>query len=161
MRTSLIIALLLALASCKDDDISWIAIENVTALPIYASAYSSDYTEGDWIQPGVTDEFYSIANNWLDGFAYFSFYYDSLVIYIKDHEYPVRFYKDGRAENYDPTLNPFTNPEVWKTRSYKRYMDGSLTESLEEKQIFEHYFSIEAEKVKTLSDTIYQLLTPA
>ena len=103
------------LVGCSDDNLSYISIRNETSIPIYALPYTAEYTNGEWIQPGLTDEFYSINCDCLDGFEYFSFYYDSLIIYIKDHdEKPVKFYKDGTTVNYDPTLNPFTNPEVWK-----------------------------------------------
>ncbi len=116
-------------------------------IPIYAISYSSDYSDGDWIQPGVYDEFYSISIDHLNGYEYFSVYYDSLIVFLKDHEdQPVKFYKDGKTINYDPRLNPFTNPDVWQTRAFNRHLPGSSFESLEEKQIYEDYFSIEVIK---------------
>jgi hypothetical protein len=148
--------------ACSSNDLSYISIRNDTELPIYALPYSSEFTDGNWIQPGVTDEFYSINCDCLDGYAYFSFYYDSLIIYIKDHDdEPVKFYKDGSTVNYDPTLNPFTNPDVWNTHSFERHVSGSSFETMEEKRIMEHYFAIEPESVKSLADTLTHELNPA
>ena len=142
-------------AGCAKDELSWISIQNKTSIPIYAQPYSSDFTNGEWIQPGLADEFYSINGDYLDGFEYFSFYYDSLIIHMKDHdEDPIKFYQDGTTENYDPTLNPFTNPDVWKTRSFERHLPRSAFNTLEEKHIVEHFFCIDAEDVKSLCDTI-------
>lgn len=162
MRGFSLILLVFILTGCADDELSWISIQNETTIPIYALPYSADFTDGEWIQPGVADDFYSINCDCLDGFEYFSFYYDSLIIYMKDNEEePIKFYKDGTAVNYDPVLNPFTNPEVWKMRDFERHMTGSAFESLEEKHISEHYFCIDPESVESLSDTIPNELNPA
>lgn len=162
MRGIALILLLFLVTGCANDDLSWISIRNDTAVAIYALPYSSDYTNGEWIPPGVVDEFYSINNDYLDGYEYFSFYYDSLIIYMKDHEDdPIKFYQDGSAENYDPTLNPFTNPDVWKTRYFERHLPGSGFNTLEEKHITEHYFCIDDESVKSLVDTIFHELNSA
>lgn len=162
MRTVSAILLLILLAGCADDELSWISIQNGTTTPIYALPYSADFTDGEWIQPGVADDFYSISCDCLDGFAYFSFYYDSLIIYLKDHEEdPIKFYKDGSAINYDPVLNPFTNPDVWEIRDFEKHVPGSSIESLQEKHIFEHYFSVSPENVDFLCDTVLNELNPA
>ncbi len=153
---------LVILVGCTDDELSWISIHNDTSIPIYALPYTSSYTKGEWIHPGGIDEFYSIACDCLDGFEYFSFYYDSLIIYIQDHDdYPVKFFKDGTTVNYDPTLNPFTNPDVWRSHAIERSIPGSGIEGDELKQIFEHFFSIRTENVKSLADTIVYPLNPA
>ncbi|MEZ5072569.1 MAG: hypothetical protein R2751_16805 [Bacteroidales bacterium] len=91
MRGLFIFLILVSLSSCADSDLSWIAIENETQVPIYALPYSSEFTRRT--VDGLTDEFYSIACDCLDEkFAYFSFYYDSLIIFIKDHDdAPVKF----------------------------------------------------------------------
>jgi len=162
MRGLAFIILGFIVAGCNNDELSRISIRNDTTIPIYVLPYSSDYSNGDWIQPGVVDEFYSLNCDCLDGFGYFSFYYDSLIVYMKDmDETPVKFYKDGTTINYDPTKNPFINEEVWKKRNYDKHLEGSAFNTLEEKHIFEHYFCIEAESVKSLSDTITQELQPA
>jgi hypothetical protein len=162
MRGLAIILLLGMLAGCNNDELSRISIRNDTTIPIYVLPYSSDFTNGDWIQPGVMDDFYSLNCDCLDGFEYFSFYYDSLIVYLKDmEESPVKFYKDGATINYDPTLNPFINEAVWKTRDYDKHLEGSAFNTLEEKHIYEHYFAIEAKSVKSLSDTLTQELQPA
>lgn len=162
MRVVALIIVLVAAAGCSSDDLSWISIHNDTQLPIYALPYTSDFSDGEWIQPGLIDEFYSINCDCLDGFEYFSFYYDSLIIFIKDHdEDPVKFYKDGTAVNYDPTLNPFTNPDVWKAHQFEHQFPGTTYENAEKKRVLEHYFSIETEKVKSLADTVYFELNPA
>lgn len=156
------ILVLFLLAGCADDDLSWISIRNETGFLIYAQSYSSGYTDGDWIHPGLTDEFYSINSDCLDGYTYFSFYYDSLIIFMKDHdEDPIKFYQDGSTENYNPTLNPFTNPDVWKKREFERHLSGSFSNTLEEKHIFDHYFCIDEESIKSLTDTILYELNPA
>jgi len=162
MRGLFLFILVLLLTGCNSDDLSWISIRNNTSIPIYALPYSSDYTNGDWIQPGVADNFYSLNCDCLDGFEYFSFYYDSLIVFIKDmEETPIKFYKDGRTINYDPTLNPFINEDVWKNHDFDRFLSGSAFNTHEEKHISEYYFCIEAESVKSLSDTITQELQPA
>jgi len=161
MRGIAWVILLLLIAGCASDDLSWIAIRNMTDVPIYALPYSSDFTDGEWIEPGSAEDFYSIECDCLDGFGYFSFYYDSLIIYLRDHDdNPVKFYKDGTTVNYDPTLNPFLNPDVWETRELKQNVRGSGATELEDQHIFEHYFCIEAEKVKSLEDTILHELNP-
>lgn len=162
MRGVAVIFLVFLLTGCNNDELSWISIKNDTTIPIYVLPYSSDYTNGEWIQPGVADEFYSLNCDCLDGFAYFSFYYDSLIVFMKDREEtPVKFYKDGTTINYDPTLNPFINRDVWKSRDFEKHLSGSSFNTLKEKHIFEHYFSIDAEKIKFLSDTITTELHPA
>jgi hypothetical protein len=162
MRRLIWLGVLILLAGCSNDEQSWISIRNGTDLAIYALPYSSEFSNGAWIQPGSMDDFYSIECDCLDGFSYFSFYYDSLIIYLEGFdEQPVKFYKNGSAVNYDATLNPFTNPDVWKKREFNRYLPGSSLNTLEEKHIFEHYFSINAASVKSLSDTVRMDLHPA
>lgn len=143
---------MLILAGCNNDDLTWISIQNGTGTPIYALPYASDYSNGEWIQPGSADEFYSIDCDCIDGFSYFSFYYDSLIVYLKEHsEDPIKFYKDGTTINYDPKLNPFINEEVWLTRDFERHLSGSAFNTLEEKHIYEHYFTVEASGVKSIN----------
>ncbi len=162
MRGIAWILLLFLFTGCTEDDLSWLSIRNGTSVAIYAQPYTSDFTDGEWIPPGVADEFYSINNDDLDGYEYFSFYYDSLIIYMKDLDNdPIKFYKDGTAVNYDPTLNPFTNPDVWKIRDFKRHLPGSAFNTLEEKHIYEHFFNIDSESVKSLYDTILHELNSA
>jgi hypothetical protein len=162
MRGAAILFLVFLLAGCNNDELSWISIRNNTSIPIYVLPYTSDYTFGEWIQPGVSDEFYSLNCDCLDGFAYFSFYYDSLIIFMKNlDETTVKFYKDGTTLNYDPTLNPFINPDVWKSRSFDRHLSSTSFNTLEEKHVFDHYFCIETESIKSLSDTITSELQPA
>ncbi len=157
------ISLMFLLTGCMNDELSWMSISNNTEVPFYAQPYSSEFTEGDWIQPGVMSEFYSIKCDCLDGFSYFSFYYDSLIIYLEDDtDCPVKFYKDGTTVNYDPTLNPFTNPDVWRNREFDRTLPGdSFNSTIQEKHISEHYFCIDSEFIKSLSDTILQELNPS
>ena len=162
MRRVAILFLFFLFAGCNNDELSWISIRNDTSIHIYVLPYTSDYTYGEWIQPYVSDEFYSLNCDCLDGFAYFSFYYDSLIIYMKDmEETTVKFYKDGTTLNYDPTLNPFINRDVWKSRSFDRHLSSNSFNSHEEKHIFDTYFCIEAESIKSLSDTITSELHPA
>lgn len=157
-----IAGILLLLAGCTDNVQSWLSIHNGTELPIYTLPYTSDYSEGSWIQPGVVEDFYSIENDCLDGYEYFSFYYDSLIVFLEgaDSE-PIKFYKDGSAINYDATLNPFTNPDVWKKKEFDRHLPGSALSTLEEKRIYEHYFSIQSASIKSLRDTTRLDLNPA
>jgi hypothetical protein len=146
------IIVLMALFGCTNNDVTWISIKNGTTIPIYTLPYSSDFTNAEWIQPGVTDDFYSITCDCLDGFTYFSFYYDSLIVLLKDHEDdPIKFYKDGTTVNYDPALNPFINADVWHTKDFDRNLKSSGINTLEEKHIFEYYFCIEGAKIKSLS----------
>jgi len=162
MRAFSVLVILFLLAGCADEELSWISIQNETSIPIYALTYSSDLSDGDWIQPGVADDFYSINCDCLDGFEYFSFYYDSLVIYMKDLENePIKFFKDGSSINYDPLLNPFINPDVWQTRDLEKHVPGSFFESSDDIHIFDHYFSIDAENIESLHDTIPGELDPA
>jgi hypothetical protein len=154
MRILPLIILLITLMGCHDGELSYISISNETPFPIYALSYTSEYSDGDWIQPGLTDEFYSIGIGTLNGFEYFSAYYDSLIIFVKDYEdEPVKFYSDGVTVNYDPKLNPFTNSDVWQTRAFKRHLPETASEGLEEKWIFEDYFSIEISKIISLCET--------
>jgi hypothetical protein len=157
------IFLMFLMVGCGNNDLSWISICNQTEVSIYAQPYSSEFANSDWIEPGGSDDFYSINCDCLDGFEYFSFYYDSLIVILMDHENePIKFYKDGTTINYDPTLNPFMNPEVWKIREFDRYLTNSESESTnQEKHISEHYFSISQENIKSISDTIFQELNPA
>lgn len=153
MKALPLIIVLIILASCNDDQLSYLSIRNETTHTIYAVSYSSSYSNGDWIQPGLTDEFHSLNIEHINGFEYFSFYYDSVVVYLKDYEdHPVKFYKDGTTINYNATLNPFINSEVWHTRYLVRRLPGSNQERLEEKQINEDYFRIEPEWIKSLGD---------
>jgi len=163
MKGIAFVLLLVILAGCVNDDLSWMSIRNQTDVPIYALPYSSEFTNGDWIAPGRTEDFYSINCDCLDPFDYFSFYYDSLIIIMKDHEKdPIKFYQDGKTVNYDPTLNPFTNPDVWRTKEFDQtYSTGLFGSSSLQAHIFEHYYSISADYVKPLSDTIFGELNPA
>ena len=153
MRGFIWIVVLVALTGCEKDDLSWISIKKNTSSPIYILPYSADFTNAEWIQPGVSDEFYAINCDCLDAYAYFSFYYDSLIIFLKEQEgHPIKFYKDGTTVNYDPSFNPFINPDVWQTQSFDRHLSGSATNTMEEKHIYEHYFCIEAEHVESLCE---------
>ena len=162
MRAVAILFLFFLLAGCNNDELSWISIRNDTSIPIYVLPYTSDYSYGEWIQPWVSDDFYSLNCDCLDGFTYFSFYYDSLIVIMKDaEETTIKFYKDGTTLNYDPTLNPFINPDVWKSRSFDRHLSSTSFNTLEEKHIFDTYFCIDAQSIKSLSDTITMELHPA
>lgn len=152
MRGFIWILALIFIAGCANETQSWISIKNETTIPIFVLPYSSDFTNADWIQPGVSDDFYSINCDCLDGFEYFSFYYDSLIIHMQDHDdEPIKFYKDGTTENYNPALNPFINEDVWKVQDFNRAVSGSAFNTIEEKHIYEYYFCIEEEQVKSLS----------
>ena len=152
MRGVILVFILFILAGCSNDDLTWISIKNGTGTPIYVLPYTSDYSNGDWIQPGVADEFYSIDCDCIDGFSYFSFYYDSLIVYLKDYsDDPIKFYKDGTTINYDPLLNPFINEEVWNSRDFERHLSGSAFNTLEEKHISEYYFTVESSGVKSIN----------
>ena len=152
MKGFIWVIVLLILSGCASDELSWISIKNDTTIPIYVLPYSSEFTNADWIQPGVSDDFYSINCNCIDGFAYFSFYYDSLIVLLDEHDdEPIKFYKDGTTVNYDPELNPFINEDVWETHDFDRAVSGSAFNTLEEKHIIEHYFRIREEHVKSLS----------
>jgi hypothetical protein len=154
--------MLLLLVGCSNNEMSWISIQNDTSIPIYALPYTSAYTSGDWIHPGFSGEFYSINCDCLDAYEYFSFYYDSVIIYIKGYDHdPVKFFKDGKTVNYDPTLNPFTNPGVWKSHEIERNLPTNGSEGHEMRQIMEHFFSIKTESVKSLADTVMYELNPA
>ncbi|HDS07990.1 MAG TPA: hypothetical protein ENO05_10225 [Bacteroides sp.] len=157
-----IISILILLSGCASDDQSWLSIYNATGVPIYTLPYTSEYTEGSWIQPGVAGDFYCIDNDYLDGYTYFSFYYDSLIVYLDGYDGdPIKFYQDGSTVNYDATLNPFTNPEVWEKREFNRHLPGSAIQTLEEKRIHEHYFSINSASIKSICDTTRMNLNPA
>lgn len=152
MKGFLWIIALMTLIGCNNSDLTWISIKNATTLPIYVLPYSSEFTNADWIQPGVSDDFYSIACDCIDGFTYFSFYYDSLIVFMKGEEdHPIKFYSDGTTVNYNPDLNPFVNPDVWHTKDFNWTVDGSAFKTLEEKHIFEYYFCVELENVKSLA----------
>lgn len=152
MRGFVWLVVLISLTGCANNELTWISVKNDTTIPIYVLPYSADYTNADWIQPGVSDDFYSINCDCLDGFEYFSHYYDSLIVLMEGHEDdPIKFYKDGTSVNYDPELNPFINPDVWKVKDFDRAVSGSAFNTVEEKHIYEHYFSIREEHVKSLS----------
>lgn len=157
------ILILLILAGCSKNDVSNISVRNLTDLPLYVQPYSSDFTDGGWIQPGLMEEFYTINCDCLDGFRYFSFYYDSLIIHIKDFEdQPIKFYKDGTTINYDPTLSPFTNPDVWRVKESHSEVQGKVIKSnYEERMIIEHYFCISTESIKSLREIEVKELTPS
>ena len=162
MRGLFWFAVLFLLAGCTGNEESWLSIHNETGRPIYAVPYTSEFSDGEWIHPGMADDFYSINSDCLDGFSYFSFYYDSLIVYLQGFDDdPIKFYQDGSTVNYDAILNPFTNPDVWKKREFDRYMPGSIFNTKEEKHIFEHFFSINAANVKSLCDTVLMDLYPA
>lgn len=151
MRGFMCLLVLIVLSGCAGDEQSWISIKNETTIPIYVMPYSSNFTNADLIQPGVSDDFYSLDCDCLDGFTYFSFYYDSLIVLMEDHdEDPIKFFKDGTTINYNPALNPFINKDVWKVKDFNRAVSGAAFNTLEEKHIYEHYFCIEEENVKSL-----------
>jgi hypothetical protein len=152
MRGFIWIFVLLIISGCDKNDQTWISIKNETTIPLFVLPYSADFTNADLIQPGVSDDFYSINCDCLDGFAYFSHYYDSLIVLMQDHDGdPIKFYKDGTTVNYDPKLNPFINRDVWRIQDFDRAVSGSGFNTLEEKHIYEYYFCIEEECVKSLS----------
>lgn len=152
MRGFIWLIVLLAFTGCASNELTWISVKNDTTIPIYVQPYSSDFTNSGWIQPGVSDEFYSINCDCLDGFTYFSHYYDSLVVLMEDYkDDPIKFYKDGTTVNYNPDLNPFINPDVWHIKDFNHAVSGSAFNTLEEKHIYEHYFRIREEHVKSLS----------
>ncbi len=152
MRGFIWIIVLIALSGCGKNDLTWISIKNDTTIPIYVLPYSADFTNADWIQPGVSDDFYSINCDCIDGYSYFSFYYDSLIVLMQDHDGdPIKFYKDGTTVNYDPKLNPFVNPDVWWTNDFDKTDTKSAYNTSKEKHIYEFYFCIKEESVKSLS----------
>lgn len=152
MRGIIWIALAIILSGCDGNELTWISIKNDTGIPIYALPYSDEFTNADWIQPGFVDNFYSINCDCLDGFTYFSYYYDSLIILMENYDDdPIKFYKDGTTVNYDPELNPFINPDVWKIQDFERAVSGSTFNTSEEKHIYEHYFTVREEHVKSLN----------
>lgn len=157
------ILILLLVTGCSRNDLSSISVRNLTDLPLYVQPYSSDFTDGNWIQPGLMEDFYTINCDCLDGFRYFSFYYDSLIIHIKDFEdQPIKFYKDGTTINYDPTLSPFTNPDVWKVKESQSEVQGKVIKSnYEERVIIDHYFCISTESIKSLKEIEVKELTPS
>lgn len=156
MRILAAIVIFALLLGCDRDEVSYVSIGNDTPVPIYAIPYSSEFADGDWINPGDIDEFYSISINNLDGFEYFLAYYDSVIIYIKDHEkHPVKFYPDGTTINYNPELNPFINPDVWKVRIFNSFLREASNQDLEETTVYEDYFSIDAGYILSLSETHY------
>ena len=152
MRGFIWIIVLIVLSGCSKNHLTYISIKNDTAIPIYVLPYSAEFTNADWIQPGVSDDFYSINCDCLDGYSYFSFYYDSLIVLMQDHDGdPIKFYKDGTTVNYDPELNPFVNPDVWRITNFERAVSGSAFNTIEEKHVYEYYFCIKEENVKSLS----------
>ena len=152
MRGFIWIVVLIVLSGCANNEITWISVQNDTTIPLYVLPYSSDFTNADWVQPGVSNDFYSINCDCLDGYTYFSHYYDSLIVLMQDHDGdPIKFYKDGTTVNYDSELNPFINPDVWRTKDFDKAFLGSAFNTLDEKHIYEYYFSITEESVKSLS----------
>ena len=152
MRGIIWIFILLFLTGCSKNSQTWISVKNETTIPLFVLPYSSDFTNADWIQPGVSDDFYSINCDCLDGFTYFSHYYDSLIVLMQDHDGdPIKFYSDGTTINYDPELNPFINPDVWRRKDFDKAVSGSAFNTMEEKRIYEYYFSIKEVHVKSLS----------
>jgi hypothetical protein len=151
MRGFIWIVVLVILSGCANNELTWISVKNDTSIPLYVLPYSADFTNADWIQPGVSDDFYSINCDCLDGFTYFSHYYDSLIVLMQDHDGdPIKFYKDGTTVNYDSKLNPFTNPDVWRKKDFDRTVTGSGFNTFEEKHIYEYYFCVKEESVKSL-----------
>jgi hypothetical protein len=157
------IIILLMLTGCGSDELSSISVRNMTEIPLYVQPYSSDFTDGNWIQPGLMEDFYTINCDCLDGFRYFSFYYDSLIIHIKDMEdQPIKFYKDGTTINYDPTLSPFTNPDVWRIKESARELPGKVIRSnYEDHLVYEHYFCISTASIKSLKQVEVKEMTPS
>ena len=163
MKRVLLLLLPVLLAGCNNDELSSISVRNLTEIPLYVQPYSTDYADGSWIQPGLMEDFYTIGCDCLDGFRYFSFYYDSLIVHIKDMEdQPVKFYKDGTTINYNPTLSPFTNPDVWKIREIKREEPGTVIRSnYREKLVIEHYFCISPNEIKSMKQKVVKELIPS
>jgi len=153
MRSLIFIFALSALMGCNNDDFSYVSIRNETTSPIYVLPYASEYSDGDWIQPGYTNEFYSIGIDHLNGYEYFCAYYDSVIVYIQDKEdEPIKFYSDGTTINYDPALNPFINPDVWISRNFDKVVSGSTFKGFEKKAINEDYFIIDAASIISLAN---------
>jgi len=145
MRRIIWVVLLFLLAGCSKEEVSWIAIKNDTSKSIYVLPYSSEYADGEWIQPGMFNEFYSIESDYLDVFAYFTLYYDSLVIHLEGlEEAPIKFYQDGRTVNYDAKMNPFTNPDVWQIQDFKQKVPGNNLNAVEEIHVQEFFFSVDS-----------------
>lgn len=154
MRYLALLLILSALWGCNKDELSYLSIRNETTIPIYALAYASEYADGDWIRPGITDEFCSVEIEILNGYEYFTVYYDSLIIYIQGIEdEPVKFFSDGTTINYNPAMNPFINPDVWKSRNFDQIVSGSGFESVETKSVNEDYFIIDAASIISLADS--------
>lgn len=152
MRILSVILMFSALIGCNNDELSYISVRNQTPTSIYVLPFASGYSDGDWIQPGLSDEFYSIGVDHLDGYEYFCLYYDSLIIYIKDHEdKPVKFYRDGTTINYNPSRNPFTNPKMWTSRNYNENGSGSAYQSSGRKEVNEDYFVIDEASIISLT----------
>ena len=74
MRTLTLIIAFLVLAGCNDDEISYLSVRNETPQPFYAVFYTAGLSEGEWVQPGSTDNFFSLNLDHVNSFEYFSFY---------------------------------------------------------------------------------------
>lgn len=154
MKILTFIFALTILLGCSNEEYSYLSVRNKTTSPIYVLPYTSNFSDGDWIEPGITDEFYTISVEHLNGYEYFCTYFDSVIIYVKDYEdYPVKFYSDGTTLNYNPELNPFINPEVWKTRDFNELMPGNAFQSIKEKEVNEDYFIIDSLSIVSLTST--------
>jgi len=154
MKNLAFIIALTTILGCSNEEYSYLSVRNKTTSPIYVLPYTSDFSDGDWIEPGITDEFYSIGIEHLNGYEYFITYFDSVIIYVKDYEdYPVKFFSDGTSLNYDPELNPFINPEVWNTRDFNELMPGTAFQTIKEKEVNEDYFIIDSASIISLTTT--------
>ena len=45
------------LAGCNNNEMSSISVRNLTDIPLYVQPYSTDFTDGNWIQPGLREDF--------------------------------------------------------------------------------------------------------
>lgn len=145
MKQVLIIIGILIMMGCSSNDESWLSIENSTDMDIFAIPYTEEFSHGTAIPSGEKDEFFTLSCDCLDGYTYFSTYYDSLVIFFNnEEETPVKFYSDGRTINYDSIQNPFINPLVWNYRVFEEEYYTEIN-SVETRMIYEHFFTIKNE----------------